>query len=374
MDKLPYELINIIFEYSGSSYIDIYKFCEKYNIRNFRYMNSIFKTQLSENLRSMGIVNPDELYDILQETGSKISGSIILETILHGCENIAWYIGDIDIYTIQNKECLIRKIEGLTKDKCNIDHWHAQRIYGDGLDEYKVNKCANPSFDTDKYEYIIKDMKVRIEEVSTRSRTIGCKKNEYNDMCSISFPKVQIINLVSEGKRYGIDYFVDDSFDLDFCKNTFDGKTLNIINIDSILTKTTDLSKHKYPFTNMNRIYKYENRGFTINNKCKYIRNNLENYPTYVYYNLNMKYFRCENWKYNYHWDNLAKYFNIEDKYYDIMNRYLTKTILTHKIIIDLYDEDFNKSMPIRERIKILKSVDDLTHKSYKRWKNKYEN
>ncbi len=110
-------------------------------------------------------------------------------------------------------------------------------------------------------EYFYYDSSKLCTKCKTNFRVNNCCENGCYDE---NKKPIQIIHINSE-KYKDVRSFVQ-NFDLDFCKVTFDGEKFEILNPESLLTKTSIYHKHpEYTKEVMEiRKKKYEDRGFTI--------------------------------------------------------------------------------------------------------------
>src|SRR3989338_5744531 len=237
------------------SVLDKYNMAKIYN-RDFNmkeeFMGSI-KVKLGKFIEDV-----DDFLRKLEENNCVISGSFILDC-LYGTD----YCNDIDIIKVMK----------------------ADRHFGVG---------ANGMLVMDEFmEYLHKigaksvlhtrDMSDSIDhQVTTNlSRYILLQVRDYE----IKSKKIQVIFVTKNVPEY-----IENVFDMDICKNYFDGKTLYIKNIDKLVNKydfykpinavAKYLYRHDHNDTNHSRIDKYRDRGFNIMKHPQYshIENTIKKY------------------------------------------------------------------------------------------------
>lgn len=224
------------------------------SIFNLRLVNRLFKqttdqwkqscvfSKRSEKYFKLVIgSSADKFLNILLSSRAFVSGSLLLQ-ILEGFPETL-LSNDCDIYTMdqqtqnenmqtQNNYFQYSKIEDFLWETINFSeenyHWLESKSY--------------PDFDEKKPEF-------KVREYQTARM------------------KFDVIKIgLTECKN--IKEWIIENFDLDFLHNTFDGKNLIVYGMQSIRTKTSNYK----PFSinllgcHMNRIEKYEKRGFIVPN------------------------------------------------------------------------------------------------------------
>jgi len=260
-------LNDIIFPYiSLNDLFELGRTCKHLTCALF-YVNDIIIDRI--NARLLSHFNNDkslanEFKQLLKSTCSVISGSILIQCAL----NIGWKYSDLDIYipTIGNE---VRELIHTLKDGTQSTGY-PKTI----LDDFIYNKAKIDGGGTGRgYSGMTKDY---IELV--------------NDYDRIEIVGVKVNKSVSEIKR-----FIDQTFDLDICKNMYyidqDGiehvkfNTLrNIMNMEcNLVIDTRMFAKYSGPI--ISRCNKYEERGYTILNleeKKRDIVKTMIQYPEYI--------------------------------------------------------------------------------------------
>ena len=248
------------------------------HIHKDRYdVNKIIRYRLSEIFGNL--IDVDEFITELVECNSYISGSFILQCLY----NVEWEGSDIDVYSLSTDGSYSGKLK----------EW----LYYLGSREFNLEEDDNRYKElhlTSRTFVATNDAKETSETDSIPIKPIKITKIVLNHIIvntnpiEISTPD-NIHKLYNEpyllGKRLHnstIFKFVDTTFDLEICKVVYDGSRLYIRNIFSLFKRkcTADFSTEKYikrilyqspDFCDkrikdnlMNRIQKYEQRGFTI--------------------------------------------------------------------------------------------------------------
>lgn len=240
--KLPYDLISIIISYCTMNYHDINKICEIADITNKRdkLFNISFIHQLSNKLKKNYIKYPNILYNILQNTDSILCCTLVNNIILGLNKNN---------YHIYNKNHFIYDKESQCRTTLVI--YTCTRNYEKLLELLythfkKLYILSNNDNDNSQYAkiYLYNNKK---------------KDNRYNNTYSLK-KGIPLINIhVLEN--------IDDyktNIDLDFLKNSFNGKVVNIYNAQSIICKTSTLCNKNNNQCISNKIKSYEKYGYTI--------------------------------------------------------------------------------------------------------------
>jgi hypothetical protein len=184
---------------------------------------------------------PNELSEIMKKSNENnqtyMSGSFLLAYMTRSYfENNykkKWYPKDIDIFT--NDKSLVGILSGLADN--------TQIIFDDNSNNQYMQ------FEREKSYFFTSSM-IKIVNLTF-------------DTGTYLNTKLQIILVDSDVKDY------IDKFDLDFIKSYYDGETIHVQNLNSILTKTSSINdtfQNRCKFErSVKRIRKYKKRGYTIN-------------------------------------------------------------------------------------------------------------
>ena len=291
---LDEDCINVI--KSHLSYIDIlcYKLTDKSNFGKMILPN--FKDVFIRRLLQHNIVPSVEdakiLCDNLYNTGAYVAGSFILDCLFD-----TNYHGDIDIYDQTGFDKIQKKRHFmLNHKKCSQEEEDRKYEYT-GSDKFENFESKNLQFTQSLYKLGFRNIKslggpdpvIRhflykdnplVEKNTNHQGDIWYSIKEKTDHC------IQIIPINMELKnneRSVIPRFIKASFDLDLCQNIFDGKNLQIKNLNKLI--------HKYDYIKPNtrfmltiyeddeegddeatkkRMAKYLGRGFNIEFHPKY--------------------------------------------------------------------------------------------------------
>lgn len=237
--QLPFDLIKIIYQYVPFKLATFYNVFSTYPNRD-NFINKCFTNQLISRLK-LTPIQVDELLQFLLDTGSVISGGIVNDIIvgtytLHynkqnyhyqyyqGIERKEKY-NYITIYTLRkNKNMILNDVKFL-----NL-------INDDYIDYY------------DKYFYVEDENNIY--------------RKYYDHVIRISFIDTEI-------KAY-----LFDTIEFDFLKVYFDGAKLTFYNIDSVITKSCDISESNLDITKTSIDY-YNNKGYHIAGFQEYFENKL---------------------------------------------------------------------------------------------------
>jgi hypothetical protein len=210
-------------------------------------LNIDFKNKIYEKLESFNI-DANKFFDLLESFEAIISGSFILQILL----DADWDSGDIDIYTTcTDYEIFISKMhEFFGTRRTDESPEMQQKNYYNSMNEFKFDNVSSRIGDV--YTFPMNKNGLNVQLISI---DVGTRKTVIQD----------------------IHDYIDRTFDFDFCKNTFNGYNLTISNRQSIIDKRHDLSLNLLPKLKFDRIIKYLNRGFIIDNLDQYYINNLSN-------------------------------------------------------------------------------------------------
>lgn len=273
---------------------------------------SLSQTELINKLKTKFYdldVNFDKFSEILIRNNAFISGSFLLQVI----QNRYYGDSDIDIFTFgQQNEEFDKEIHTFLMDtivnkirlnKLNI--FKENNYYYEKNTEHKYYRTDDPEntkfLETKDLKYWIKsknkgdtsnktEAKIKLYNVVSPVKIY----NHYKNINAVSkhgmvirsdysFDKINaIVNFESDNvlSKYQIVYYDDtiyktpldiiNDFDLDFCKNYFDGNIFYVENYDSIITSSCilNLIKPRIYKNQKKRIIKYIKRNFNI--KVKY--------------------------------------------------------------------------------------------------------
>ena len=215
-------------------------FNEKETLRNLLWTNIIQKRIMKRG------IDFDKFVQIMNKHNLIISGSFIVQVLLN--ENYG--TSDIDVWSNNISQNLLKEFQEVLNLKFDL--------YADLTIQGNAQVYGN----------------------------IGINKIYNNDNIYGNL-NVQLI----ETKNNNINYL--DSFDLDICKNYWDGKTFHVNNLNNLINKKAVFKMSyavidKFNCTKMlERIIKYKKRNFEINFSLTFINDLLyfiqENHPDYIY-------------------------------------------------------------------------------------------
>lgn len=213
-----------------------------------------FVVNFKRKLMGFGVEYPDKFIDVLKKYSAIISGSFVLNTIL-GCD---WESGDIDVYTINSGP----RIAPIIKDI----------MVSSGADEAKIDDRTVDYNDIDRVfttkisvmEFVMGENAIEIGSVYT----IICTNSNMQQI------KIQLITLNGLSKE-DIYTYINSSFDFGFCKNTFDGDSLIVMDRKSVIMKKCYIGNCDKPKIKFERIIKYTRRGMKIEGLEQYYNKQL---------------------------------------------------------------------------------------------------
>jgi hypothetical protein len=186
----------------------------------------IFTQRIQEALKRIGVV--DSFNRALLQSHSKISGSFLLQAI----NNESWFANDIDVYSVRTNhfEPIHNYLWDLTNH--NPEKWYTI------ANRYNLHGW--------------KSKQGFIQEVQAYQINAGTV--------------VQCIDLVL--KEIDIDQYIEKMYDLDLLKNTYDGRSVTLHNIQSICTRSSNykINVADARVVHFHRIKKYLLRGYSICN------------------------------------------------------------------------------------------------------------
>ena len=248
-------------------------------------------------------VDFEKFCEILIKNNTFVSGSFLLQVI----QNKYFKNSDIDIFTFGNSnksfeneiyELLSNSIvDKIKNNKLNIfkekSETYEKTYYDDVVDikyletknlkNWKKNNEKGEVSDKDTIEVALYNSKNYIKIINKYKNINKVVKMSINVCPDYSFDKINaIVDFDSDDvlHKYQLIYYdytvyktpldIINNFDLDFCKNYFDGKTIYIKNLESITTSSCILTLTKPRiYKNQNkRIVKYLERKYDI--KVKY--------------------------------------------------------------------------------------------------------
>lgn len=218
-----------------------------------QYCNPVidFIPKLRSKFESLGLNDAkiDQFITILKNYNASLSGSFVLNIITGD----SWEPGDIDIYAKDDTEhhLLTELCKFLNIKTCDVIGYH------------DYDKCCE-TMHSIKNSYSYKKEFVR-------------GLNPINIGKVYAFPKIfgmkfQIIYLTTQESIFE---YIDRTYDMDFCKNVFDGHYLYVRHPDSIRYRRSDVSNLKLPSLKFSRVLKYTKRGFDIRGLDDYYRSHL---------------------------------------------------------------------------------------------------
>lgn len=205
-----------------------------YYFNNIKYNEVNFNYVLKNRLKNDRVKDVDELFEMLLKTNSVIAGSYPLQVYL----GEKWNKSDLDIFTFSEE--MIKYLE---------------EKYGNGVNitiKYLSKKHKNS-----KYKYFSEQGKLdKVIEFKTETDF-----------------KVQVIRYMDLIEDVNVVDYTFDRFDFNFCKVGFDGKELHIFDKNSVINKMTNYDlNHKLTPKTLERLLKYEKRGFVLINKQDFIK------------------------------------------------------------------------------------------------------
>lgn len=206
----------------------------------------------------------------LWDSNAVLSGSFLLWAIL-GCPS-DWRPHDLDVYRPQwvfdpsaclceirvndTCKCKFSKIENLMwcRAGCRDDHYS--------------NRCYNSAGFSNARQYMLIDPEIGV----ARARV-----THHTDFPFLVFPDValsvrvvQCMEIQSASNRMGVARWILNNFDLDFLKITYDGKSVIVHDLQSVIHMTSKFTPNNLILIRSiqsKRIEKYIARGFTISNQ-----------------------------------------------------------------------------------------------------------
>lgn len=241
---------------SGLEIRDVYNLrnaCKLYhkidiNINIFNKINSSLNDIFGEHYLSFK--------NFMKQYKCVIGGSFILQCILNEKWNSKNKHSDIDLYLSNNLE----------KESCK--YFESIGYEGPKFDD-RDGKYNMPNII--KWYWNYDKLRIRVNKLDD-----GIYDRQYYSITDLYTP-VQVIGLELDENSNGLDNILGclkTNYDLSVCKNCYyyDGRDHIILsNLDNIFNKVTTLDiEHILPET-INRIEKYENRGFKILNKDEFL-------------------------------------------------------------------------------------------------------
>jgi hypothetical protein len=211
---------------------------------------------------SLGI-DYEKFKKIFDDPNTFATGSSVLKAITAG----EWEAGDIDIVTI-NPDFVGDRLEMMGFERLDDPKGNTRKYAVGGAvwcaqvpkNTYDGNSRINKEIEA-VYKYILKGTSATS---STTAGCGGCVKEVKIDV---------IVPTCRGGDVYPMKRIASyiKSFDLDFCKNLYNEKLFQIINCQSVVSKTHIVGGAKgiYP-SNFTRTNKYKARGFKILFDIKY--------------------------------------------------------------------------------------------------------
>ena len=223
---------------------------KEHNLMKYCNIELDFQLKMTHTLKDMGMHDPLQFIEIIKENDLYISGSFILKILING----DWSAGDIDIYYHEDHDFFF-KTKKIIKIFCKLLTVSENKV--DFKKNYREARCRQLSMIASTLEtikpvskYIIGKSKSNIGGVWTFPKI--------NDI------KIQLIRMTNSNCGEDIHEYINDTYDFDFCKNVYGPHGVVLLNRQSVLTKTCDLSGCSVPTTRLERITKYIRRGMTI--------------------------------------------------------------------------------------------------------------
>lgn len=219
----------------------------------------------------------EELLNAMETTKTFLSGSFLLKCLTEFCDNSVG-VGDLDFFTNNYHEIYTSKLYKRRK----IDNNHHQPLTIPFVSKFTNFLYMSPInvFDGDTTLNRVIHSGSESEDTGGPDKQVLNVRNFY-----INQLKVQDIVI----KHFTVKQYICHTFDMDFLKNIFDGKTLHIYNPTSILKRKATVNifesyfksfmllreyqggggwdddvKYNYIKRQYKRHEKYENRGFKI--------------------------------------------------------------------------------------------------------------
>jgi hypothetical protein len=288
-----------------------------------------FCPKFTNKLTSLGVTNPHKFMDVIKDSNSVISGSMILQILL----DEEWDGSDIDIYTISYEKLIdeLLRIEPIDKALINNDIPIGYLTEEELVirDQCRAIKNKASSF----YKYENKNP-IKLGKISTFN---------YSDKLKIQIIEIQDENILDFSEY--MNKYVCRTYDFDFCKNMYDGFNVFIHDRKSILNKTCDLKNIQLPTCRLERIIKYNKRGFTINSvneyytrflTCESLNKRIDNGE---YADEEVKYIRRDRRMAHilYYLRNIFKALNLDD--YDKTNGMSSYEYISLNLFVDKYNK-----------------------------------
>jgi len=286
---------------SHLSYMDIlcYKISDKSNYDKMKLPNfkDVFIKGLLEHDIVPSLVDAELLCDILYNTGAYVAGSFILDCLFN-----THYHKDIDIYDQTGFDLISkRNYNDVRHGCCNEEKYRKYQItVGDYFGKYNGSDnnidCKNLLFTQSLYKLGFRNVSSGLGP-DPILRKFLYKSNElisvriYKDKYIYSLEGksdhcIQIIPInmkLRSNERSVIPRFIKASFDLEICQNIFDGKNLQIKNLNKLIYKYDYIKPNTRFMLSVyepdkeydnkcteKRIHKYLERGFNIKHHPKY--------------------------------------------------------------------------------------------------------
>jgi hypothetical protein len=296
LDILIKDCIDNIKSYLSFMDLLCYRLTNKSNhykiiLPNFR---DLFIKRLLQHDIVPSLENAELFCDNLYNTGAYVAGSFILDCIFN-----TNYHGDIDIYDQTGFDLIPIKNGELTRiyHECCQEENDREYEYS-GSDKFKDFGSKNMQFTQSLYKLGFKNIKSKggpdpiIRHFLYKSNQLVEEHrggDGYPNWFSIKEPTnncIQIIPInmsLKVNERSVIPRFIKSTFDLDICKNIFDGKSLQIKNLNKLIYKYDYIKPNtRFMFT----IYEYddeETKDVFKERMKKYLERgfNIEIHPEY---------------------------------------------------------------------------------------------
>ena len=289
-DILDEDCINNIKSYLSFMDILCYKLT---NISNHKMILPNFKDVFIERLLRHNIVpnieDAKNFCDNLYNTGAYLAGSFILDCLFN-----TNYHGDIDIYDQTGFDLILKNEEETINHNCSQEEKNRKYEYW-GSDKFKDFESKNLQFTQSLYKLGFRNVKRLggpdsiIRHFLYKSNPIIKEFHRGNGKIRFSLKEpsnhcIQIIPInmeLRDNERSVIPRFIKSSFDLDICQNIFDGKKLQIKNLNKLIYKYDHIKPNtRFMLTvyeddqegeaTEKRMIKYLERGFNIAFHPKY--------------------------------------------------------------------------------------------------------
>ena len=284
---------------SHLSYIDMlcYKMTCKSNYNKIKLPNfkDVFIKRLLEHNIVPSLQDAEVLCDNLYNTGAYVAGSFILDCLFN-----TNFHHDIDIYDQTGFDLIPKRNETFLHECCQEEKDRKYEYYN--TDKFYKYKGSDPNpknlpFTQSLYKLnfinltsvgspdpIIRSFLHASNPIAKR----GYKYNKYDDIENNSIQIIPIDLKPYPNERSFIPRFIRLTFDLDICQNIFDGKRLQIKNLNKLIHKY-DYIKPNTRFmlsvyqqderdeeeNTKNRMNKYLERGFDIKLHPEYDKINI---------------------------------------------------------------------------------------------------